>query len=101
MQCPHCKGEGGTDAFINRGPDIRTHSFGWVTCATCDGAGTISGAAAQRVERGELLRKARVLRRESLMEASRRLGISPADLSAVEHGRPSAAADAALAKLTN
>lgn len=101
LQCPHCKGKGGADAFVNRGPDIRTHSVKWIECLTCGGAGTVSGEVADRVARGEALRKARVARGESLLEASQRLGISPAALSAVEHGRGTAEAEAALSKILN
>jgi hypothetical protein len=101
MECPHCRGEGGVHAFVNRGPDISTHSVDWIRCLTCDGAGAITGERASLIERGEDMRKARVARGESLLEASRRLGIGPAALSAAEHGRASPEAEAALSKMVN
>jgi hypothetical protein len=101
MQCPHCSGKGGVDAFVNRGPDISTHSVEWLRCLTCNGDGSVSGATAGRIARGEDMRKARLARGETILEASRRLGIGPAALSAAEHGRASPEAEAALSKMVN
>lgn len=92
MECPRCNGDGGHDAFINRGLDISTHSVEWVCCLTCLGEGTITEARAAMIEKGKALRAARVARQETLLEASRKLGIGPAELNAIEMGRaPSAA----------
>lgn len=91
-RCPHCGGDGGNNAFINRGIDISTHSFEWVRCFTCDGSGKINAERADFIARGKVLRDARVLRQESLLEASRMMGINPAELSAIELGRAPAEA---------
>jgi DnaJ-class molecular chaperone len=86
-RCPHCNGEGGGNAFINRGPDISTHSVEWVRCRTCEGAGVISGERAVLVAQGKAMRDARVARQETLLEAARKMGITPSRLSAIERGR--------------
>lgn len=85
--CPRCDGKRGAHCFINRGEDIRTHSVEWRDCSTCGGTGTIDRRRAALIEQGQEMRNARVARRESLMEASRRMGISPSELSAIERGR--------------
>ena len=85
--CPHCAGEGGGEAFVNRGPDIRTHSIEWVECATCRGSGKVSVEKMQAIEIGKKLRDARIERGQSLLDAAREMGLGPAELSAREHGR--------------
>lgn len=92
MRCPHCDGNGGHNAFINRGLDISTHSLEWVRCRTCDGEGKVSGDRAALIARGRALRDERVARQETILEASRRLGMGPAELSAIETGRAPATA---------
>jgi hypothetical protein len=85
--CPHCNGRGGGEAFINRGPDISTHSREWVDCMQCSGAKYVDADVVRRIEKGQAMRDARVARKQSLLEASQRMGISSAELSAIEHGR--------------
>lgn len=87
MQCPYCGGNGGSEAFINRGPDIRTHSFEWVECRLCGGSGAITDERHEFFVRGKAWRDARVARGESLLELSRRIGVGPAEISDREHGR--------------
>lgn len=86
-RCPHCNGDGGGEAFINRGPDISKHTLEWVRCMTCSGDGVISDERAGLIDLGRRMREARVERGETLLEASRRLGTDPAKLSKLEHGR--------------
>ena len=94
IRCPRCSGDGGGMAHINRGLDISTHSFEWVECRTCEGLGAIDRERAAMIEEGQKWRNARVARGETLLEMSRRFGMSPADISAIEVGRaPSAAYD--------
>ena len=85
--CPHCNGEGGGEAFINRGLDISTHTVEWVRCLTCQGDGVVSDERAKLIAEGKAWRDARVARMEPLLEASRRLGMGPAELSTLELGR--------------
>lgn len=87
LRCPHCDGRKGSHCFINRGPDIKTHSVEWRDCLTCNGSGQVDRRRAALIEQGKEMRDARVGRRESLLEASKRMGIGPAELSAIEHGR--------------
>lgn len=87
MKCPHCNGDGGGEAFINRGLDISTHTLEWVRCSTCQGDGVVSEERAALIAEGKAMRDARVVRMETLLEASRKLGIGPAELNAIELGR--------------
>ena len=86
-RCPHCKGDGGYDCHINRGLDISTHTFEWRQCITCEGDGVIGEERAKLIAEGKAMRDARVARMETLLEASRKLDIGPAELSAIELGR--------------
>ena len=79
-------------AHINRGMDTSTHSVEGVRCSICKGDGRISAAPAALMAQGKNWRDARVARGETLLEMSRRLGMSPADLSAIEVGRAEPAA---------
>ena len=87
MKCPHCKCDGRGEAFINRGPDISTLTKEWVRCRTCNGDGVVSDERASFIAEGKAWRDARVARQETLLEMSRRLGIGPAEISAIECGR--------------
>lgn len=79
--CPICEGSGRKLAFINRGPDIRTHSLEEIPCTLCNGAGSLTNEQLRRVEIGNAMRAERVAQGKSLLEASRELGCSPAELS--------------------
>lgn len=85
--CPYCNGAGGFEAFVNRGPDIRTHSHEWMRCETCVGTGKINEGRAELIALGKTWRDARVARGETLMEMSKRIGVGPAEISQREHGR--------------
>ena len=54
---------------------------------TCGGSGYWTAQQAVAARNGSAMRQKRIERGESLLEASRRLGMSPAQLSAIEHGR--------------
>lgn len=83
--CPHCRGEKGGVAHINTGPD-RPHEWGWLPCSTCAGTGEVSDEHLARIERGNRVRAERLARDESLREAAKRMGITAAELSAIERG---------------
>lgn len=85
--CPHCSGERKVFAFMNNGPDYRTHTSGLIDCRTCLGAGKITQEHADRIAAGTSMRTQRVQRGESLRDAAKRLGITATELSAIEHGR--------------
>lgn len=82
--CPACKGERGVHALV----DGRTYSGPrWVPCFFCEGMGRVNGTQFDRWKIGRSHRDARVANGESMHECARRLGISVAELSAMENGR--------------
>ena len=83
--CPNCT-DGKVTAFVNRGPDIDTHSIETFPCATCGGTAKIDDELAGWIIKGKAARDARVVRRESLLEAANRMGITPGELSQIERG---------------
>jgi len=86
--CPMCGGSGNTGpVHVNRGPDQPGYWLENDDCRVCGGAGAVSDAFLRRYHAGLAAKERRILRRESVGEAADRLGISPADLSGIEHGR--------------
>lgn len=81
LECPSCSGEGSNMAFVNRGPDIRTHSVERVKCSVCGGTGKISAEQASRMELGRFDRNKRVAEGKSLREAAAERGCTAAQLS--------------------
>lgn len=84
--CPHCRGRGGGVAFINRGPDWRTHTQEHRDCVTCKGNGEVSDELARRIAIGKQRRDARVAKMQSLFTAASAAGVSAAELSRRERG---------------
>lgn len=87
ISCPHCNGQKQVFAFINRGPDISTHTSGMIDCDTCKGSGSITLEQVQCIEVGQQLRKDRLERGRTLSEAAVRFGVSVTQYSAWERGR--------------
>lgn len=85
--CPACRGAKGGLAHMNTGPDSSKHRWGHMDCLTCGGAGEVSAEHMKFIEDGAQVRKERMERGETLYEASRRLGMSSAELSGLETGR--------------
>lgn len=85
ITCPHCDGKRQVYAFLNHGPDM--HASGFINCQACNGTGEVTQEHAARIASGEKARRERIERGESLNDAARRLGITPAQLSARERGR--------------
>ena len=83
--CPRCNGAGTVAAFVD------TSDTGYfdpaLRCSLCLGEGHISATHADWLSRGNAHYKARVKRGESVRECARRLGMSAAKLSGMEHGR--------------
>lgn len=91
-QCPRCDGRGWIGpVHINRGDQPHEWREG-MDCDLCGGTGQIDDDKLAAVELGKKLRAKRVAGEESLMEAARRLGVRPSELSALETGRGGMAA---------
>lgn len=85
MICPDCKGEKRVFAHLNYGGE-RPGEFKHIDCFRCKGAGEVPDEQAQWIEEGKKRRAERVARDITLRDEARRLGISAADLSAIERG---------------
>ncbi len=83
--CPTCKGEKRPLAHVNPGPG-RPHRWERLPCPTCKGAGEVDDEHLARIENGRQMRAERLARLEGLNEAAKRLGMTPAELSAIERG---------------
>ena len=85
-RCETCRGTGKVGpVHINRGE--QPHE--WVEtmpCDVCKGSGEVTAEHARRIALGRIARSERLSRDESLREAAKRLGISPAELSRIERG---------------
>jgi hypothetical protein len=82
--CPDCRNNGYLVAFVD-GPN---HSgVSTITCSRCKGTGLIDPAAEKWVRIGSTHRTWRVAQHESLGECAVRLGITPRELTDMEHGR--------------
>lgn len=85
--CPRCGGKGTTFAFVNTGEDHTKHYFGIFKCDQCGGSGSITKEHYEQHLAGKIQRDARVAAGISLREKAQQLGISAAELSAIERGK--------------
>lgn len=85
MNCSTCGGAGKLSGLIK--PTKGACYLGSLPCPSCKGTGEIGEAQAQQMADGERRRRDRIHRGVSLKEEALRLGISPAALSDLEHGR--------------
>ena len=85
VECFDCHGKGTRAAFVD------AEMGGWfdpaIKCSMCGGTGKITGQKSEWHQIGRRFYEARVARAESVRECANRLGIRPAELSAMEHGR--------------
>lgn len=83
--CPDCRGRGKLSAFVD------TDAGGWfddsLPCSRCRGLGAVDRVQEAWLRIGGTHRTWRVAQFESIAECARRLGVSPAELSSMEHGR--------------
>lgn len=84
-RCPDCKGKKRVFAHVNRGE--KGCDFRHIDCSRCKGFGAIPQEQLAWIEAGRKRRAERVARDVSLMEEAKRLGITSAQLSAIETGR--------------
>lgn len=87
VECPDCAGQGQAFVFINRGPDISAHSQEWVNCAFCSGRGMVPETLIEQRKAGREWFDRERRPGEMLIQMGRRLGMSPAELSAIRQGR--------------
>lgn len=89
MTCPSCKGNSPRQAFafVTRKDRSCGCEIVTITCRVCDGAGNATAADCLRLLAGMAMRHARCLRGETTFAAAKRMGISSAQLSAIEHGK--------------
>lgn len=86
--CPNCDGIRQVFVFADghRADGTPFAENGYRHCMMCKGAGEITADHAERIKIGKLMRDERVARGVGLLEASKALGCSPAELSGVERG---------------
>jgi len=88
MNCPDCKGEKVTQALVNRG--AMGCSWESIKCVTCLGTGNVradySAAREAALAEGAILRRYRLERDESLLDAATRLNITVTEYSRLERG---------------
>lgn len=96
--CPACKGRGTVVAMLDgpRGGRVDQE----FTCRLCRGAQMVSAQAIAWLEGGTRHRMARVADGESIRACAERIGITPAELSAMEGGRADPAGLAKSGTLT-
>lgn len=93
MECPDCKGTGeGGPVHVNTGYNRNTGRCDgyWKNksdCFRCKGKGEVPDEMNEWVRQGKAMRKSRVESGELLSDAADRMGISSAELSAMECGR--------------
>ncbi len=80
MKCPSCDGKG-----YNVGYACPGFRLVRLDCQVCDG-GNLAAEGDQRLKKGQAMRDDRIARDMSLREEAKRLGISPVELSRIEHG---------------
>lgn len=94
IKCPCCGGSGVMIGFTNGGQDLSTHRFGGTTCFRCSGAGEVPAAMSEWIARGKELRKRRFAAGYTLLTGAKALGMTTAQLSAIETGRREAPKEA-------
>jgi hypothetical protein len=82
--CPDCKGKKTIFALVD-GPKYSGPAT--LACLRCKGTGEINEDIERWIKIGGAHRTWRVAQWESLMDCATRLGMTPAELSAMENGR--------------
>ena len=88
MQCHECNGTGIIkNVHYNTGYSSRHHYWGDVKCFRCNGVGLVDDEMTQWIKDGKEIREGMQLRGIPLWEMAERLGMTSAELSAIENGR--------------
>ncbi len=83
VECPTCRGHGELAGFAC-GPGAPGLTM--IHCSICEGAGRVTRERATLLEEAARRRQDRVVRGVSLRDAAAALGITPQELSRLEHG---------------
>ena len=86
MQCTDCKGTGILHNVHHNMGDM-PHFWGDMKCFRCNSVGVVPDEMAQWIKDGQEIRKARLLENMPLWVVAERLGMTSAELSAIENGR--------------
>lgn len=86
MICPSCKGKGTSFGHCNTGPDSSQHYWGDIKCLRCKGTGEVPDEMKQWIADGAAARQRRRDNGKTLLETANAMGVSPAELSAMENG---------------
>lgn len=84
MKCPDCKSKGKIFALVD-GPEYSGPAD--FQCTRCKGTGEVNEDTERWMKIGGTHRTWRVAQWESIGDCAKRLGIGPAELSGMEHGR--------------
>lgn len=85
LTCSRCDGRRTTHAFID-GPTGGRFDPAF-PCSLCHGTGEVTEQTAEWLAVGTAHRLDRVARQISIMACARKIGVTPAELSSMEHGR--------------
>lgn len=86
--CPTCEGDGKIKCPIHVNRGGKPHQWlDEITCRQCGGEGLISPEMMAWILRGNEARRTRVEQGISIRERARAIGITAAEVSAMEHGR--------------
>jgi len=86
MQCTDCKGTGILNNVHHNMGD-KPHYWGDMKCFRCNGVGVVPDEMAQWIKEGKDFRKARETENMPLWVMAEKLGMTSAELSAIENGR--------------
>lgn len=86
MKCPTCLGLKKLLLFPFMGSHNTDKAYVESTCYDCDGAGIVDDKYPQWKRKGELLKQARIRRRETLRNFCKRTGEDPSTRSRMERG---------------
>jgi hypothetical protein len=84
VECPECKGVGDRGGFAI---DSNGSFYSRVSCSLCRGGGAVAPHRVKWWTVGRAHYRARVAKMEGIRECAARLGVTPQQLSAMEHGR--------------
>ena len=85
--CPYCCGSRESYTVVHYADSRHLPTGGWQPCSLCNGTGEVKQEIADKMERAEQRRLARIAKGVSLRGEAATLGITPRELSDLEQGR--------------